>query len=457
MKRKTNLFYTTGPDSKFITFSNYTESLTGNFLSTDTKLYPSRFLCIDMIGLENSNKSQLIQYLAAYYENKLSILRDDCCEDNVNVESMILPFNYLLEALLQVIYVNGNLTKISDLTFNEYLAHCSIESTEISDIYDTCSILWDGELYNKVMAICQINKKTEKCPIKISYIGEVTEQDYNGTYTDTICNIEISKYKKGIIECNKSFDYNYSVTSKKYYDATSGIECLYRWENGVPDEWINIPAVFDIDNNDNGIYIYDSPIKEILMSYGTQDYISFNMIIPLFDVTNINYKTNTTIIEELQSIDLTKSISNILYTKNVPLGIWFADEKITLKKDSDTGFSPSWSLLIGSQFKPFPYSNKIDSTMSISSNADAYATFSQIMSKQNDILDKFTTLSYNMTNITNRINNIESQLKHIGTSYTIDSLHKELLTFEKETNENMKGFKDQILSYIMNLKWKAMG
>ena len=44
--RKTNLFYTSGVDSKFLTFSNYTESLTGNFISTDTKIFPSKFLCI---------------------------------------------------------------------------------------------------------------------------------------------------------------------------------------------------------------------------------------------------------------------------------------------------------------------------------------------------------------------------------------------------------------------------
>ena len=31
MKRRTNIFYNTGNDSKFLTFSNYTEHLTGNF------------------------------------------------------------------------------------------------------------------------------------------------------------------------------------------------------------------------------------------------------------------------------------------------------------------------------------------------------------------------------------------------------------------------------------------
>ena len=69
MKRKTNLFYTSGPDSKFITFSNYTESLTGNFLSTDTKLFPDKFLCLKISNLHTGNtntKAQFISYLAKY-------------------------------------------------------------------------------------------------------------------------------------------------------------------------------------------------------------------------------------------------------------------------------------------------------------------------------------------------------------------------------------------------------
>ena len=76
MKRKTNLFYTTGPDSKFITFSNYTESLTGNFLSTDTKIFPSRFIALYIKGLNKDTKAALIKYIADYYESKLAVLRD---------------------------------------------------------------------------------------------------------------------------------------------------------------------------------------------------------------------------------------------------------------------------------------------------------------------------------------------------------------------------------------------
>ena len=54
MKRKTNLFYkSASQDSSFLTFSNYTESLTANLMSTDNKIYPSTFLCISMPKLNS--------------------------------------------------------------------------------------------------------------------------------------------------------------------------------------------------------------------------------------------------------------------------------------------------------------------------------------------------------------------------------------------------------------------
>ena len=74
MKRKTNLFYNSGPDSKFLTFSNYTEALTGNFLSTNTKLFPSTFLCLNIPSLNKENKETFINnYLIKYYFNNPNI------------------------------------------------------------------------------------------------------------------------------------------------------------------------------------------------------------------------------------------------------------------------------------------------------------------------------------------------------------------------------------------------
>lgn len=99
MKRKTNLFYTKGTDSNFITFSNYTESMTGNYLSTDTKLFPSAFICAYIDGLDASNRESFIDYVVARYENKLAFMRDKCVENNYNIEEKIKPLNWLIETI----------------------------------------------------------------------------------------------------------------------------------------------------------------------------------------------------------------------------------------------------------------------------------------------------------------------------------------------------------------------
>ena len=73
---------------------------------------------------------------------------------------------------------------------------------------------------------------------------------------------------------------------------------------------------------------------------------------------------------------------------NVPMGIWFADKQIILTGDET--YNESWSLVIGSQFKPFPNSNKITSDITNESNSIAFGTFAQILSRQNDLFTYFT-------------------------------------------------------------------
>ena len=70
MKRSTNLFYTVGSDTNFITFSNYGESLTGNFLSVNTKLFPNNFLCLNIPKLTYDNRKKFIEYIESYFHRK---------------------------------------------------------------------------------------------------------------------------------------------------------------------------------------------------------------------------------------------------------------------------------------------------------------------------------------------------------------------------------------------------
>ena len=74
MDRKTNLFYNAlSKDSNFLTFSNYTESLTGNFLSTDTKLFPSTFLCLKIPRLYAANNPTVDDYSIVFVDMRISL------------------------------------------------------------------------------------------------------------------------------------------------------------------------------------------------------------------------------------------------------------------------------------------------------------------------------------------------------------------------------------------------
>ena len=116
MNRKTNIFYNADTeDTRFITFNNYSEALTGDILATDYKLWPSRFIClyIDELDIKNlslpidvednienrqqqynENKQKLIDLLEQYYENKLAVLRD-----NLDTHDGLKSLNYLIDIL----------------------------------------------------------------------------------------------------------------------------------------------------------------------------------------------------------------------------------------------------------------------------------------------------------------------------------------------------------------------
>lgn len=405
MQRKTNLFYLQGADSNFITFSNYTESLTGNFLATDWKLFPSAFICLNLPNLTQDNKPDFIKYIAAYYENKLAFMRDNAIKENKSLEENIYPLEYLFEALFN-----------SD---KEYLQG-----------------------------------------IEIRYISDITEQNYNGVYADTICTIDgtemPNKYDL-ILSNNNSFgqvEYNFD---KSY---------LYGWylqdENNVneytgPEEYKDIQPVFD-ENIDNISFYnkytkYDGiKITKYDPDTTTLKSISFNIIIPLFSLVNINSKTNITIINENNEFLFGNNGNNENHI-NVPMGIWFADNKVVLKRDINNNYAPAWSLVLSSQFKPLPYSKSLlNDTVADVYNEGAYQTFAQVLARQNMLLDKFNELNIEVAKLNNKIENIESRLNSIGTQSNIDDLHVEMVNFKREIS-NLLSMYD--IDNNTNVKWEA--
>lgn len=385
MKRKTNLFYTQDTDSNFITFSNYTEALTGNFLATNVKLFPSKFLCLN-INITKDTREAFIKYLAAHYENKMAFLRDKCLENNYNVEAKLKPLGYLLDAIYE----------------------------------------WDTSF-------------------TISHLGLVTEQDYNGIYADTICVIDASEHNACTITRYKDRD---KTLYEEYPEKESAdYNKLYNWFDGEeyigPEEYNNIKAVVDDEEfiiPANGsdserkahVYFYSTGTKKINSIIVNND-ITFNCIIPLFDIINVDKNQNTDNVEPLDEIICDENDKSNMLT-NIPYGIWFAKDTITLTRD-DTDYSPSWSLTIGSQFKPFPYSKTKVSEVDQSQKADAFMTFSQILARQNDLISKMMKMTSQISSLTTRVADVESNLKSYGTSYNIDGLHKEIIDLQKQINE----------------------
>lgn len=421
MKRKTNLFYITGQDSKFLTFSNYTESLTGNYLSVDTKLFPSRFLCLYMPGLTETVKQDIITYLVRYYENKLAMLRDDCMAKGKSYESKMYILAYLIEALCNIYINNGKLCYVSDLNDSEKAAKIA---------------------YNKENLI--------------AYVGDISEQDYNGTYTDTICNIDPTVFKAGIITTEED-------TSAVDTVSNTSSECLYGWDDKtmMPSTYSDVTPLYDSTDNGN-LYKYNTDYSYITLVNkfldNKSETLTFNIVIPLYDVVDINYKTNSVGIEDISTIRLKpeSQSDNSLCIKDLPLGIWFKpDIPIVLKKDSETGFSQSWSLVVSSQFKPFPYSKKLPSEISNESKSNSFATFAMVLSKQNEILEKFNELEKIIRSNSKRISNLESKMNNIGTQSNIDGLYTKMATYKQELDANYNEVVNNVKEYFENQKWQT--
>lgn len=335
MKRKTNLFYNSGPDSKFLTFSNYTEALTGNFLSTNTKLFPSTFLCLNIPSLNKENKQAFINNsLIRYYENKLANLRDKVNEDE------LFPLSYLIE------------------TFMKFDSNTSI-----------------------------------------SYIGNITEQDYLGSYTDTICIIDTQYLQSASI----------TPIDNDETDIREADYTLYGWYDTIDDNdvytgpsvYASLTPVFDTERPEYRVtpnYNVEYNVADTAPSN-----VVFNVVVPLFTFVNV-----------AEGVDINNQDESILtsnFKTNVPLGIWFADGNVNLKVDKTYG--QSWSLAIGSQFKPLPTSAEVRSDIYKDPNTDAFKTFAQVLVRQNELLDTLDKQNIIIFNLTERLAEVEDRLEKI--------------------------------------------
>lgn len=447
MKRKTNLFYTSGPDSKFLTFSNYTESLTGNFISTDHKLFPCKFLCMNIENLTDETKPSFIKLLCSYYENKMAVLRDDSLSKNVNIETKALPLAYLVECLIHI-------------EFDE----------------ESGSFMWNNDTVESILESSPEKKNM------FNFVGDIAEEDYDGTYSDIICYIDLATQRRCEIENISEQVSDTSVVS--ITDNITDRENLYGWTNStspsshgdIIDTYDNlydqtgkqiqdaVLPIFDVNNGDECYYNYTSTLDRLKIIDENKDSLTFNAIIPLYDLVNINYESNhANLIDHIDSIDLQRSDSySCPYNYNVPLGIWLSTVPVSLEIDKDTMMSPTWSLLISSQFKALPYYSKnlfesgIENQKILeSSSKKMFNTFASVIVRQNKLVDMFTKMQGQILDLQKRLELIQNQISVVGTDKNIDSLHIEQTNFESDMRKEFESFKDEVHEYFKNIIWKA--
>lgn len=422
--RKTNLLYSTyiGEENSFLTFSNYTEAMTGNHLSVNTKMFPSTFLCA-YINVTPDNIGSFINTIVGKYENKLAFLRDTFTKDsNISAEDNIYPLEYLINTLKD----------------------------------------FDNEF-------------------SINYVGQVTEQDYNGTFCDTMCIIS-TEDNGGKVTLNsvdgtkKTVDYNNSYTYLYGWSSYNATNNSYIY-NG-PSIYSNVTPLFDKlsdnnDNNENNSYIYVSSYEhdKLIFTPATKaKSIEFNCIIPLFDIVNVDPKSNESNITEPSDTKLSDTESsdtepsklpNIIEvdltssTCNVPMGIWFSQgfNKITLQRDETSGFWPSWSLVLSSQFKPFPKSPHLQSDTQNVSSTDAFGTFAQILVEQARLTDEHTDIAVNVQALSNRISDVESKINNISTNMSLDALQNKIDQIDTKLASLTESL-EKVNSLISSITWK---
>ena len=472
MKRKTNLFYTNGPDSKFITFSNYTEALTGNYLSVNSKLFPDNFLCLNIEGLNSTTKELFIKYLVRYYENKLAVIRDYNVHHAETIEFKIYPLAYLLEAILKVVkieYITKSIENKDVIIGYKYILNFNSETNELI-INDEIPSLFDDNFINENNLIVDENLTPTEYVGLITYIGQISECDYYGTYTDIICNIDCENYNEGsIIISNTSNKDEKTITIE---DDT--VNVLYGWENDtIFKEYDNVLPLYDEEEN---TYKCNSKLSRLMFNkidanssnYGKT--LKFNIIIPLFSLVNINstyqlYSERNSILDDIRQCIILNDKNKHCF--DVPLGMWiYADNNedtfIELIKDKNLNLYPNWSLLISSQFKPFPYStykkeNATSNNPDSQSIANSFSTFAEVLSKMNEVLDNFNKININLADLQNRISSIEKNLNNIGTIENIQKIDEKVVDIEIMVNNKIEDFTKKMYGYLNNLKWSTMG
>lgn len=375
--------------SFFLPLSNYTDALTGNHLSVNAKLFPSAFICFYIkdydVSVNNSaDINNFVKKITQFYENKTAFLKD--C---VNC------------------------------------GYGDIKNKDISPL---------------PMLVHYLKEKCSDIDFEITYVGNITEQDYDGTYADMMCTIEA-----GTDTYKYDLDSDSVINSDKYtfLEYITNANNLYGWSyKNSDDEYVyngpasykNVAPEFDkVEDGKNYYYINDSDVYNGITCDKSEEnkpnQVKFNFVVPLFSVYLDDYTTERPVTENFVHEDGDLRDDNkywvlnfgdfnnkeynpsgrTLYNTLVPYGIWWSGYKpVTLDRSNNE--NPSWTLVLSSQFKPFPYSQKYDPTDSKNSSSDksVHNSFAEILARQNNAIDKIMEQDKTISELRKEIDTLKS-------------------------------------------------
>ena len=110
--------------------------------------------------------------------------------------------------------------------------------------------------------------------------------------------------------------------------------------------------------------------------------------------------------------------------------------------------------MISSQFKPFPYSNASVNTINENSVSNAYPTFAMVLSRQNEILNKFNEISKQLKSQQEIISDIQRDLNKTP-SVSLDKLNTKIIDIESNVNDKINNLQNTMKEFMNNFIWNT--
>ena len=89
------------------------------------------------------------------------------------------------------------------------------------------------------------------------------------------------------------------------------------------------------------------------------------------------------------------------------------------------------------------------------SNSNAFPTFAMVLSKQNEILEKFNYLESIILSQQEQISNIQAQIKNTVLESNVDNIKKNFMKYQYDMTEKFNKLKQTVTEFMDNIRWNG--